>query len=68
MKNELMKESLFNDLESMLDDMALLCRDYGYDLEECAEDEDSCEENDEDIFVLYTAYKQLRKMINQDRY
>jgi ElaB/YqjD/DUF883 family membrane-anchored ribosome-binding protein len=63
MKNELRKEAFYNDLETVLDDVELLLKDYGYDAEECMEDEDECEAQDEDMFRIISLYSQLRTAI-----
>lgn len=67
MRNELRKESFFNDLESVLEDVELLLKDYGYDVSECMEDESSCEEQDEDIYNIITLYTQIRQTIDESR-
>lgn len=66
MKNELRKEAFFNDLESILDDVRLLLKDYGYDVDECMEDEESCEAENEDIFRIISLYSQMMQTINEE--
>ena len=65
MKNELMKESLYNDLAACVEDMRLLFRDYGFDVEECSDEDDQCERNDPDIHTLHTAYKSMREVLEE---
>lgn len=67
MRNELRKESFFNDLESILDDVELLLKDYGCDVSECMEDESLCEEQDEDIYNIINLYCQIRETIENSR-
>jgi hypothetical protein len=67
MKNELRKESFFNDLENVLDDIELLMKDYGFDAEECMEDEEECEAQDPDIFRIVALYTQIRQTIEESR-
>lgn len=67
MRNELRKESFFEDLESVLEDVELLLKDYGYDATECMEDEIACEEQDEDIYRIITLYTQIRRTIEESR-
>lgn len=67
MKNELRKESFFSDLENVLDDVELLLKDYGYDVDECMEDEEQCESEDEEIYKIITLYSQLRQIIQESR-
>lgn len=67
MKNELRKESFLSDLENVLDDVELLLKDYGYDVDECMEDEEQCETEDEDVYKIVTLYSQLRQVIEESR-
>ena len=67
MKNELRKESFFSDLENVLDDVELLLKDYGYDVDECMEDEEQCESEDEEVYKIVTLYSQLRQVIEESR-
>lgn len=67
MRNELRKESFYNDLESVLDDMELLFKDYGYDIDECMEDEEQCESEDEDMFRLISLFMQMKNAIDESR-
>ena len=67
MRNELRKEAFYNDLESILDDVELLFKDYGYDAEECMEDEEECEATDPDMFELINLYTQIRNKIEEAR-
>ncbi len=67
MKNELRKESFFSDLENVLDDVELLLKDYGYDVDECMEDEEQCESEDEEVYKIITLYSQLRQIIQESR-
>jgi len=67
MKNELRKESFYNDLESILDDVELLLKDYGYDADECMEDEEACESEDSDMFTIISLYSQVRAAIEEAR-
>jgi hypothetical protein len=67
MKNELRKESFYNDLESILDDVELLFKDYGYDADECMEDEDECEAEDSDMFRIISLYSQIKIAIEEAR-
>jgi len=67
LKNELRKESFYNDLESILDDVELLLKDYGYDAEECMEDEEACESEDEDMFRIISLYSQFKSAIEDAR-
>lgn len=67
MKNELRKESFFSDLENVLDDVELLLKDYGYDVDECMEDEEQCESEDEEVYKIITLYSQLRQIIEESR-
>lgn len=67
MKNELRKEALFNDLESILDDVQLLLKDYGFDVDECMEDEEQCQASDEDLFKIVSIYNQFLQIIEESR-
>jgi hypothetical protein len=67
MRNELRKESFFNDLENILDDVELLLKDYGIDADECMEDEEECEIIDEDMFRIVSLYTQMRKTIEESK-
>lgn len=67
MKNELRKEAFYTDLESILDDVELLLKDYGFDADECMEDEESCESEDEDMFKIISLYSQFREAIEDAR-
>lgn len=67
MKNELRKESFFNDLENVLEDIQLLLKDYGYDADDCMEDEDQCEADDEDMFKIISLYMQMQRVIDESR-
>ena len=66
-KNELRKESFFNDLENILDDVELLLKDYGYDADECMEDEEECEAQDQEVYTIITLYSQIRQTIEESR-
>ena len=67
MKNELRKESFFNDLENVLEDIQLLLKDYGYDADDCMDDEDQCEADDEDMFKIISLYMQMQRVIDESR-
>lgn len=67
LKNELRIESFYNDLEGLLEDMELLFKDYGFDVDECMEDEEECEAEDEDMFRVISLYMQLRSAIQESR-
>ncbi len=67
LKNELRIESFYNDLEASLEDMELLFKDYGFDVDECMEDEDECEAENEEIFRVISLYWQLRNAIQESR-
>lgn len=64
-KNELRKESFFNDLESTLEDIRLLLKDYDFDIDYCLEDEENCEIEDEDILQVATFYIHMIKSLNR---
>lgn len=63
MKNELMKAALFDDLNTILDDVELLLKDYDYDVEAFIEND--YDENDDDIHTIITLYTQMRHVLEQ---
>lgn len=65
MNSELQKESLFEDLNGLIDDVELLMRDYGYDFDECDEDDDEPCFQDDDIIQLYETITKLKQIIDK---
>lgn len=65
MKSELQKESLYEDLTGLVDDVELLFRDYGYDFDECDEDADEPCFDDDEILQLYEAVTKLKQIIDK---
>jgi hypothetical protein len=51
----------------VLEDMELLLKDYGYDVDDCMEDEEACESEDESMFRIISLYMQIRSTIEESR-
>lgn len=66
-KRELRKESFFDDLESVLEDIRLLLKDYNFDVDECLDNEDECETEDEDIYEVISFYIQMTKLVDSNK-
>lgn len=60
-----MKDSLLNDIAASVEDIRLLFRDYGFNIDTCAEDEDECESNDAEIHKLHVAYNMMREVLDE---
>lgn len=67
MRNELRKEAFYSELENILEDVELLLKDYGFDVNECLDDEENCEAEDEYMFRVMSLYSQLKTTIEESR-
>lgn len=64
-KPDIHKDAFYSDLESVVDDIELLIKDYGYNIEECLEDEEECQSADDNLFKVISAYSQLKLVLEE---
>lgn len=64
-KRDIHKDAFYADLESVVEDIELLIKDYGFNVEECMEDEDECRDTDENLFKIMVSYTQMKSVLEE---